>query len=388
MAVGVLQGRALVWQGREGRGCDGPPGAPASPEVPALACGHPQVGAPAAGLARVLAPLPGRETIAPPRRVRGIAGASMEQAPPLAQPCGAVVPFLIAPAPGVLRRLPRLAQRGLSACVAPQEGGQTVRVPGLDLGRLRPEAVVGDDARERGMLLAPLGHQALGGMPFPLVWGRPVVPHARCRPPGQAGPQVRLHPRGPHPRMTRGERPLAVDGRQTRGPVHGLGGNLLWGLQGPEGMSLTKRQRCQRLAALEWSPEARAHRTEPLRGAGLTSRAQVCVARHTRAPVDGVPMALGALLGTGEERGRLEGKPGQGGHARRGEGHLGRVQTVSGQAGHATAHPVQARLGRERLPDTRPHAGQKKPRHENSHIVLVRGSFRINVDARPGQLTR
>ena len=155
-----------------------------------------------------------------------------------------------------------------------------------------------------------------------------------------------------------------------------------------EVMSIKKRQRCQRLAALEWSPEARAHRTEPLRGAGLTSRAQVCVARHTRAPVDGVPMALGALLGTGEERGRLEGKPGQGGHARRGEGHLGRVQTVSGQAGHATAHPVQARLGRERLPDTRPHAGQKKPRHENSHIVLVRGSFRINVDARPGQLTR
>jgi hypothetical protein len=56
--------------------------------------------------------------------------------------------------------------------------------------------------------------------------------------------------------------------------------------------------------------------------------------------------------------------------------------------GEATADHVKERIGREMLTYGRRHDRHRKPRHENSKIVLVRGYCRIEVYERPVQLTR
>ena len=56
--------------------------------------------------------------------------------------------------------------------------------------------------------------------------------------------------------------------------------------------------------------------------------------------------------------------------------------------GEAAADHVKERIGREMLTYGRRHNSQRKPRHEHSQIVLVRGYGRIEVYERPVQLTR
>ena len=68
-------------------------------------------------------------------------------------------------------------------------------------------------------------------------------------------------------------------------------------------MAIQKRHRFKRLATLELSKDVLERWAEPLGGEGIKSLAHVCVARDTRDPVDGVQIALGALLVKGQERG-------------------------------------------------------------------------------------
>ena len=125
MAVIVLKGVALVFQGMEGLVCDFPAGATSSHEVKDIPS-HPQVGDPAAVLALVVAHRPGRDKIDPHLRVRRLEGDIIEQAKSMDQPCGAVVPFIRGHAPGVLRGLALLEQRGMIACFDTQDVVQTV----------------------------------------------------------------------------------------------------------------------------------------------------------------------------------------------------------------------------------------------------------------------
>jgi hypothetical protein len=78
--------------------------------------------------------------------------------------------------PGVLRCLHLIAQRGMIAFLDTQDGVKTVGVQGLKVGSSGTQAVFGNNALEVGMILAQLGHEALGGIPFPIIFVRAIVP--------------------------------------------------------------------------------------------------------------------------------------------------------------------------------------------------------------------
>ena len=65
--------------------------------------------------------------------------------------------------------------------------------------------------------------------------------------------------------------------------------------------------------------------------------------------VDGVQIALGALLVKGEERGRFEGKHGKGRHEGIGEGNIHIVQGDNLGCGKAAVHQAKERIGGEML---------------------------------------
>src|SRR5207244_4142860 len=51
------------------------------------------------------------------------------------------------------------------------------RVPGLDVGGMGTPTVVGDDAREMGVIVAERGDAAVGRMPCTIVLARAIVGH-------------------------------------------------------------------------------------------------------------------------------------------------------------------------------------------------------------------
>ena len=107
--------------------------------------------------------------------VRGIEGHVIDKAKAMDQPCGAVVSFIIGDAPGVLRRLHLLEQKGMIAFFDPKDIVQIVVVQGLDVRGIGTQTVFGDDELEVGMILAQLGHKAFGGIAFTIIFGRPIV---------------------------------------------------------------------------------------------------------------------------------------------------------------------------------------------------------------------
>ena len=100
-------------------------------------------------------------------------------------------------------------------------------------------------------------------------------------------------------------------------------------------------------------------------------------------PVDGVQIALGSLFVKGEERGRLERKHGERRHEGICQGNVDIRTARVRDIGEAAADHVKEGIGREMLTDVRRHDGHRKPRHENSQIVPVRGYCRIEVYERP-----
>src|SRR5262245_42214305 len=80
---------------------------------------------------------------------------------------------------------------------------------------------------------------------------------------------------------------------------------------------------------------------------GIRTLAHVRVTRDMPAPVDGVQIALGPLLGKGEERGRLEGKPGERRHQSIRSGNADLPTARIRDIGEAASDQVKERSSRE-----------------------------------------
>jgi hypothetical protein len=289
----------------------------------------------------------------------------MDKAEAVEHPYGTGVAFSIGDPAGMLRGLDLLEQTGMSPVVEPQEVVQTVRLEGRDVGGMRTEPVCGDDALAVRLSLAPLGPKALGGMAFASILGRSIIGVQRLRHERQNSPLVRREARGAQHLMRLGDGPMAVHPMSTRGTVHGLGRKRLCAIKSPEGMAIKKRQRFPGLATLALAQEALEHRAEPLGGDGVKDVAHGCVAWDPCHAVDGVQIALSALLVKSQERGRLEGKHGKGGHECLGQGNRDIAQTVRGKAGKTAVPQAQERIGGERLTDMWRNDGHGTPCHEN-----------------------
>ena len=288
--------------------------------------------------------------MAPHARMCRIERHVIDKAEAMDHSCGAVVSLIIGDPSGVLRGLPLLAERGLIAFFDAKKIAETVGVEGLDRRGMGTQTVCSDDALAVGMVLAPRGHKPVGGMACTIIVVRPIVLHTRFRHQGHHCPHVRMKHRCAQHRMNRGERTMAVDFLQTRGTVHGLGGKISRPIARQSRVPITKRHRCKRLATLEVPKDTRAHRAEHCGGARVKDLAHVRVARDPLHAVDDVHMALGPLLGTGQERGRWEGKHGKGRPERIREGNLGIPQTVIWQAGTTALHQAKERIGGQMLP--------------------------------------
>jgi hypothetical protein len=101
---------------------------------------------------------------------------------------------------------------------------------------------------------------------------------------------------------------------ETGRAVDRLGGKILRAVEGQYIVPLKKRQWFQGLTALELLKDTLEQRAEHLGGDRLQDFAHVRVARDPLNAVDGVHIALRALLVKGQERGRFEGKHGTGRH--------------------------------------------------------------------------
>ena len=209
-----------------------------------------------------------------------------------------------------------------------------------------------------------------------------------ARPERHDGPLGWMAERGADPLRGRGERPMAGPPVAPRGPAERRGRTRRRALADHAGRALPPRPRCPGLAARALAPAARAPRAQPLGGAGGQAGAPGRSARAPLQAVEGVPLALGALLGTGQERGRCEGKPGTGRPARLGAGPVAMVTARSRERGAAAADPGTERLGRALLTDVGRHEGQGTTPAQAQHSVQGRGSCRMAVYARPVQRTR
>src|SRR5262249_10355682 len=144
-------------------------------------------------------------------------------------------------------------------------------------------------------------YKALGGITFAIILIRPITVDNRLRHERYDGPLVRMNNRGPQPLMTIGDRTIAVDFVQTRGTVNRLGGKILCAIERQYIVPIQKHHRFKRLASLPLSKDALEHRTEPLGRDRVKDGAHMRVAWDALNAVDGVQIALGALLVKGQE---------------------------------------------------------------------------------------
>jgi hypothetical protein len=122
----------------------------------------------------------------------------------------------------------------------------------------------------------------------------------------------------------------------------------------------------KRLATLEVAKDARERKGWPLGGDGVKYLAYMGVARDPLNPVDGVQIAFDPLLVKGEERGRFEGKQGEGGHEDiwQRNSRLGRA--IIWDVGKAGVHQPKERIGGEIFPSF-----GRNVRHGNPSPVKV-----------------
>ena len=137
--------------------------------------------------------------------------------------------------------------------------------------------------------------------------------------------------------------PVAVDLGQTRRTVHRLRGALARAIARQERAVLQEHHRFERLASLSLGQHALAHRAAPRGCDRIQDLTPVRVARDTLDPVDGVPIALGPLLVKGEERGRCEGKQGEGGQACLGSRNISSGRAISWAGVKAGMHQPKER---------------------------------------------
>ena len=141
MAVGVCKMIALVLQRLARRIVPLPPCSPSPHEVKDVALVHPHVCHPTAVLDCVSAHFPVRNAMHPHVRVRCMERHVIDQAKPMHNTHGAVMPLRSGDASGVLGRLSRLAQRGVITFFDSEDSVETVVVKGVDRRGIGTEAV-------------------------------------------------------------------------------------------------------------------------------------------------------------------------------------------------------------------------------------------------------
>ena len=128
-------------------------------------------------------------------------------------------------------------------------------------------------------------------------------------------------------------------------------------------MPIKKHHRFKGLATLALPHDARAHRAEHLGGDQGKDGAPLRVARDPLHAVDGVPMARGPLLVTGQERGGCEGKQRARCPQRSRSSNVCLAQVIIRERSKAVAHHAQACLSREMLAFFGSHYGHGPPHH-------------------------
>ena len=78
-------------------------------------------------------------------------------------------------AAGVLRRRHLLEQKGMIAFFDPEDIVQSVVVQRLDVRSIGTQAVFGDDALEVRVILAQFEDKSFGGIPFTIIFARPIM---------------------------------------------------------------------------------------------------------------------------------------------------------------------------------------------------------------------
>src|SRR5262245_31539416 len=154
MPIIVLKVVALIFQRIERLIFNLPPGSSTPHEVKDIALAHPQVGDPTEVLDLVLAYLPVLDEIDPYVQVRGIEWHIIDKPKAMDHPGSAVVSLIIGHAPGVLRRLYLLEQKGMIAFFDSEDIVQSVVVQGLDVRSIGTQAVFGDDKLEVGVIVS------------------------------------------------------------------------------------------------------------------------------------------------------------------------------------------------------------------------------------------
>src|SRR5260370_12271688 len=85
-------------------------------------------------------------------------------------PRRAVVPIVRRHAPGFLSRLHLLEQIGMIALFAPKDIMTTMIMQGLNVGRIRTQALFGDDELEMRVVLTKLVNEAFGGITLTIIF--------------------------------------------------------------------------------------------------------------------------------------------------------------------------------------------------------------------------
>ena len=123
--------------------------------------------------------------------------------------------LIIRDAPSVLGCLPLGEEMGMIAFFDPEKIMQPMLVQGLDVGSIGTQTVFGDDARERGGIVAECGDEAFGRMPFTIVCARAILGHNGVGHPWNHCALVWMDNGCAQPLMVGGDRPMTGDFVQT-----------------------------------------------------------------------------------------------------------------------------------------------------------------------------
>ena len=112
------------------------------------------------------------------------------------------------------------------ACFDPEDIVQSVVVQGLDVRSIGTQAVFGDDELEMRVILAQFDDKSFGGIPFTIIFARPIMLPDRFRHEGNHRTHIWMDDRCTQHLMRIRDRTVAMDLVQTRGTVNRLGGKI------------------------------------------------------------------------------------------------------------------------------------------------------------------
>src|SRR5262245_24783912 len=179
MAIVVLKVIALIFQRVERLIFDLPPRSAPAHEGLHVACTYPYVCHPAEVLHLLIAHFPVLDKIDPYVRLRGIKWDVMDKAKAMHELSSAIVPFIRGDAARLFGHLYLLEHIAMIPFFDTQDIAQTVCTQRLDVGGIRTQTVFSDDELEVGMILAQLGHKALGGIAFTIIFLGAIAIHDR-----------------------------------------------------------------------------------------------------------------------------------------------------------------------------------------------------------------